>query len=195
MQPSPARKLILLGFVASLLAVVAAAFAVLMKDSFDRQVQFELFDQSGAQVSAQDFAGKYLLAFFGFTHCPQICPTQMSRVSAIVDALGGRISQTSIVPVFISVDPERDTIARVRDYVSRFHPAFIGLTGPQFQVARTLKSFRSILPPAPKTAASNYDVPHTAVIYLIGPDGRLLTHLPGDSGTTESLARIREAVL
>ncbi len=194
MVPTTIQKTGLLGFVAVLLLVASTAFAVLIKVDLDPRVRFELTNQHGHHVSEQDFAGRYALAYFGFTHCLQTCPAQMTKVSAIVDALGGSLGGLPIVPVFLSVDPERDTVARVREYVHRFHPDFVGLTGERSDLARAASSFRSALAPR-AGAGAGFEIAHPAVLYLVGPDNRLLTHVDFSASTTESLARIREAVL
>lgn len=194
MKPSILQQAFLLCVVTVLLLVASTAFAVLMTVDFGRQVRFELTDQHGRRVSARDFSGKYALAYFGFTHCPKICPTQMTKISFIVDALDGQLSGVPIVPVFLSVDPERDTVPRVREYIGRFHPSFVGLTGQRAEIARAASSFQSVLPPR-RYGSADYQVTHPAVIYLVGPDGRLVTHIPYAASTTDGLALIHEAVL
>ena len=193
MKPSTIQQAYLLGLVVALLLAASTAFAVLMTVDLDRRVSFDLTDHDGRRVSHRDLSGKYALVYFGFTHCPKICPTQMTKISSIVDTLGGRLAGVPVVPVFLSVDPERDTVRRVREYVSRFHPAFVGLTGHRVEIARAASSFRSVLPP-PNDGSADYEVAHQSVIYLVGPDGRVVAHIPYAAGMADSLARIKEVV-
>ena len=176
-----------------LVFAASATFAVLSTDSFDRRIRFELTGDDGMRVSEADFHGKYALVFFGFTHCPMICPTQMAKITAIVESLDGRLAGKPLVPVFISIDPARDTVDRVGKYVDRFHPAFVGLTGHRIEIARAARSFRTTLPPSARDPATNYDIAHPAILYLVSPEGNLLAHVPYGVGATEGAARLREA--
>lgn len=194
MAPTTLQKICLQGFIVTLLLAASTTFAVLMKVDLDPRVDFELTNQHGRRMSEADFEGKYALAYFGFTHCAAICPAQMTKVSAIVNALGGRLDELPVVPVFLSVDPERDSVARVREYVGRFHPDFVGLTGERSELERAASSFRSALAPK-ESGGAGYQVAHPAVLYLVGPDSRLLAHIPFAASTADSLARIRELVL
>ena len=98
---------------------------------------FTLVDQTGKTVTDQDFRGRYMLVFFGFTHCPDICPAELQVMSAALDALGPKAD--SVVPIFITLDPERDTQAAMAAYVKNFGPRFVGLTGSSEQIAAAAK--------------------------------------------------------
>ena len=142
---------------------------------------FSLTDHDGAPRTDADFRGRYLLVYFGYTACPDLCPLGLTTLSAALDLLGG--AADPIQPLFISVDPARDTVARMRVFVGRFHPRLIGLTGSEAEVgaaARAYKVFRrKVIPPDEDPA--DYLVNHTPITYLMGPDGRFLTLFPHDT--------------
>lgn len=148
---------------------------------------FTLVDTAGRTVSSDDLKGKFLLIFFGFTFCPDICPTELQTVGHALDMLGARAER--ITPVFITVDPARDTPAAMKDYVTAFHPRMVGLTGTRAQTDAAAKAFRVYYrignPSQP--GAMDYLVDHTSFLYLIGPDGDLRAVLRGGTGA-ESLA-------
>ena len=133
---------------------------------------FELVDHTGRPVSAANFAGKFMLIYFGFTHCPDVCPTELQVMANAMDVLGA--DNARVVPVFITVDPERDTPAQLKDYVAAFHPAMVGLTGAPDQVAAVAKAYKVYFSKQPNAGApDDYQVDHTSFVYLMGPDGGL----------------------
>ena len=135
---------------------------------------FQLIDHNGKAVSEADFAGKFMLIYFGFTHCPDFCPTELAVMGNAVDALGTEGAR--VVPIFITVDPERDTSEHIKDYVAAFHPRMIGLTGSLAQiesVAKTYKVYFKKQPGPGGDGADDYQVDHTVFVYLMGPDGTL----------------------
>ncbi|GMH09719.1 hypothetical protein Nepgr_011560 [Nepenthes gracilis] len=129
---------------------------------------FNLVDHDGKNVTDRDFLGKWTLIYFGFTHCPDICPDELQKLAAAVDKIKGK-SGIEIVPVFISVDPERDNVEQVNDYVKEFHPKLIGLTGNPDEIRKVARAYRVYYM---KTAeeGSDYLVDHSIVMYLMGPD-------------------------
>ncbi len=133
-----------------------------------RQLSFT--DHTGRAVSECDYAGKYQLIFFGYTHCPDVCPTDLQVLARAVDALGP--AGAAVRPIFISFDPARDTPPVLAEYVANFHPRLIGLTGTRAQISAAAKAYRVI---AEKTGESadgkDYLIDHTAQTYLIGPTG------------------------
>ena len=132
---------------------------------------FHLEDQNGRPVSDQDMKGRPFLVFFGFTHCPDVCPTTLFDISEVLKQLGQDADRTGAL--FITVDPERDTPTVLKDYLSNFDPHMRGLTGDPAAVAAALKAYRVY---AKKVALSDgdYTMDHTAVVYLMDKDGRFV---------------------
>ncbi len=138
---------------------------------------FTLVNHKGETVTEKDFLGKYMLVFFGYTYCPDVCPTALSDMAAVLDMLGEEKAQ-KVVPVFISVDPARDTPEHLAEYVSFFHPRTVGLTGTEEQIKAVAREYRVYYrknDPAGNDP-QDYLVDHTSIIYLMGPDGKLVTH-------------------
>jgi cytochrome oxidase Cu insertion factor (SCO1/SenC/PrrC family) len=136
---------------------------------------FELTDQDGKRVNSADFAGKYMLVVFGYTYCPDICPSELQVVSAALDELGPAAER--IKPVFVTVDPGRDTPQVMKDYVANFHPGFVGLTGSEEDIAKVAKAYRVYYRKVDPTGPDiPYLMDHTTLVYLMGPDGNYVTH-------------------
>ncbi|MEY8828834.1 SCO family protein [Sedimentitalea sp. XS_ASV28] len=137
----------------------------------DVRSEFSLINHTGRDVTEADFSDRWQLVFFGFTHCPDICPTTLAYMASALDILGERADQ--VAPLFITVDPARDTVHVMAEYVSAFHPRLIGLTGSEAQVAEAAASFRTWYERAEdKSAPDGYLMAHAGYIYLMGPDGR-----------------------
>ncbi|HJT42884.1 MAG TPA: SCO family protein [Rhizomicrobium sp.] len=142
---------------------------------------FRLTDQNGKTVTDTDFRGRYMLIFFGYSFCPDICPTTMGVAAQALETLGGRANR--VVPIFITTDPERDTPQVLGEYMKAFGPNFIGLTGSPAAIQEVGKKFRVYavkkpLDPA-KGLAGGYSVDHSSVLYLMGPDGKLVSFYDG----------------
>ncbi len=152
---------------------------------------FELVDHTGRVVTQADFAGDFMLVYFGFTSCPDICPTAMQAVAEALDDLGG--DATRVRPVLITVDPERDTPAVLADYVANFHPRLVGLTGTPEQVAAAARAYKVYYAKAP-SEEGDYVMDHSAILYLMGPDGRYIRHFTHGDGADEIAAALREAL-
>lgn len=154
---------------------------------------FTLVDQHGKTVTDRDFRGRYMLVFFGFTHCPDICPAELQVISASLDDLGSKAEE--VVPIFVTLDPERDTPEVMADYVKNFGSRFVGLTGSPEEIAEAAKAYRVAFSKFDNKGADsndNYSIDHSAFVYLMGPDGEYITHF--NYGTpaakmTESLRR------
>lgn len=131
---------------------------------------FTLTDQDGRTVTERDFPG-WKLIYFGFTYCPAICPTELQKVSLILKTLGERGEK--IQPLFISVDPERDTPAVLKGYVPMFHPRLKGLTGTPEQIEAVKASWRVYAAKVQEPNANDYTVDHSSFLYLMAPDGSL----------------------
>ena len=135
---------------------------------------FSLIDQTGKRVTDQDFRGRYLLVYFGYTFCPDVCPAGLQVISAALDQLGP--AGDAITPVFITIDPARDTPAKMAEYVKSFHPRLIGLTGSPAEVAAAIKTYRVYAKMVPdEKRPSDYTMDHSSVVYLMGPQGDLVT--------------------
>lgn len=135
----------------------------------ERARAFTLSDGEGRDVSLGDFRGRVVLMFFGFTHCPDVCPTELYRLSQLMKALGKDASAVQVL--FISLDPERDSSAMLRDYAAAFHPGFLGLTGTRQQIDALAASF--YVAHVKVGPQENYTIDHSAVTYVIDPQGRL----------------------
>ena len=132
---------------------------------------YALTDQDGQPRTSTDFRGKYQMVYFGYTFCPDVCPTTLAVMSAALDKMG--IDQSRIVPVFITIDPDRDTPAVLKKYMAAFGPRFVGLTGKPDEIADVEKEFRVYARKQP-LAGGKYGMDHSSVIYLMGPDGKLV---------------------
>ncbi|KAI4353378.1 hypothetical protein L6164_002335 [Bauhinia variegata] len=145
---------------------------------------FNLINHDGKRVTEKSFLGKWTIIYFGFTHCPDICPDELLKLAAAVDKIKEKAG-IEILPVFISVDPERDTVEQVREYVKVFHPKLIGLTGSMDEIKNVARAYRVYYM---KTAEenSNYLVDHSIIMYLMGPDMEFLKFF-GKNNDVDSL--------
>jgi cytochrome oxidase Cu insertion factor (SCO1/SenC/PrrC family) len=138
---------------------------------------FSLVDQNGMRRTDTDFRGKYMLVFFGYTYCPDVCPTTLAVESEALGKLGARASQ--VVPIFITVDPKRDTPQKLKPYLASFGPNFVGLTGSDAEIAEAAQRYRVYYQAhidGRTDAAEGYSVDHTGNIYLMGPDGKFVSY-------------------
>src|SRR5690349_21422798 len=133
---------------------------------------FQLTDQNGKTVTDKDLKGKPTLIFFGYTHCPDVCPTSLFEISEVMRALGKDASRVNAV--FMSVDPERDTPAIMKDYLSSFDPHLEGLSGDPAEVEKVIKSYRVYAKKIPGKDG-DYTMDHTALIYLMDRDGKFVS--------------------
>lgn len=153
---------------------------------------FTLVDQNGRTVTAGDFRGRFMLLYFGYTYCPDVCPTTLTTMADAIDILDG--DGESIVPIFITVDPERDTPEHLKMYVNYFHPRLVGLTGTPQSVGAAARAYRIYYAKAPQGAAAgdDYLMDHSSGIYLMGPDGAFRAHFDHGTGAEAMAKRIRE---
>ncbi len=145
---------------------------------------FTLTDQNGRRVSDRDFAGRYRLVYFGFTFCPDVCPVDMQVIGAGLRRFEAEAPARAarIQPVFISVDPARDTPGVLRTFVAAFHPRFVGLTGSEEEIARTARAYGVFYERAPAGTGGGYNVNHSRMIVLYGPEGQPIAIVPHDRG-------------
>ncbi len=143
---------------------------------------FALRQDNGRVVTERDFRGRYLLIYFGYTHCADICPMTLSAVADALDVLGGRAAD--LQPIFITVDPRRDTPAIARAYAGKFSPRILGLSGSPAQIDAVESRYRvsSAVMDTPAANTPDYAMSHTAVLFLMGPDGRYLAAFSGLKG-------------
>ena len=150
---------------------------------------FTLVDQTGKSVTEQDYAGRHLLVMFGFTHCPDICPTALQVMAGTLDALGPKAEK--VAPLFITVDPGRDTPDIMKGYVAAFHPKIQGLTGSEAQVAAVTRTYRVFAQRVEDAGSPDgYTMDHSALIYLMDPSGRYVMHFRHNTSPDEIASRI-----
>jgi protein SCO1/2 len=136
---------------------------------------FSLVGAEGKPVTDRDFRGRYMLIFFGFTHCPDICPAELQVIAQALEQLGDKAKM--VVPIFITLDPERDTPDAMANYVKSFGPNFVGLTGSPEAIAAAAKAYRVAYSKVEnKESPGDYSVDHSALVYLMDPEGRYVTH-------------------
>lgn len=157
---------------------------------------FTLTDQNGRRVSDAAFAGKYRLVYFGYTFCPDVCPTDMAtlgaglrRFEASDPALAARVQ-----PIFITVDPARDTPVVLRQFVSQFHPRFIGLTGSEHEISQVARAYRIFHERVAPVTGDGYLVNHSQMAVLYGPQGEPIAIVPHDQGPAGIAAELERWV-
>ena len=151
---------------------------------------FEMLDHRGKAVTEQALLGRYALIYFGYTGCPDVCPTELNTMSQAIDTLPAA-QAARIRPVFVTVDPERDTVDVLSAYVTAFHPRMIGLTGTAEQVAAIKKTYRVYSRSLEKDDDGFYLVDHSTFIFLIGPDGRFIELMRPQLSIEEMADRLR----
>nr|WP_245759297.1 SCO family protein [Tranquillimonas alkanivorans] len=154
-------------------------------------MEFKLTDHEGRTVGPETLIGKPTLAFFGFTFCPDVCPTTLSDISGWLDALGEDAERLNVV--FITVDPERDTAEIMEDYVAYFHPAIRGWTGPENQIARAAEGFRATYEKVP-AENGGYTMNHTASVFLFDAAGDFVSTIDYHEPREFAVPKIRRAM-
>jgi protein SCO1 len=149
---------------------------------------FELIDHQGTLRKREEFRGKLLIVYFGYMFCPDICPTDLQVIAQAVDQLGP--AGNAVQPLFITIDPERDSPERMAGYVPLFHPRLIGLTGSPGDIRRITDGYKVYFAKVPEVSMSTYVLDHSAFIYLVDTEGRYAGFLP--PGTTAD--RLVEAI-
>jgi protein SCO1 len=195
MNPRSVRILLVLG---AFLTGLVLCFAVIVLVSEQTPMRpavaaiggpFRLTDQDGRTVTDQDQKGRPFLVFFGFTHCPEICPTTLFEISEILRKLGPDADRTRAL--FITVDPERDTPKALKDYLSSFDAHMVGLTGDADAIAAVAKSYRVIYRKVPLDQG-DYTMDHTAIVYLMDKQGRFVSPFSLRRTTEASAAELRK---
>lgn len=155
---------------------------------------FSLTNQDGKAVTETSWPGQYLLVFFGFTHCPDVCPTGLGKMAEALEALPAE-TLVQVQPLFITLDPARDTASQLKEYVKLFHSRLIGLTGTQEQIDAVIKAYRVY---AQKQVIDgddkNYMVNHSSYTYLVAPDGKVIDAYSHDITGADMAAKIKASV-
>jgi cytochrome oxidase Cu insertion factor (SCO1/SenC/PrrC family) len=151
---------------------------------------FELVDQTGRKRTDSDFRGKFLIVYFGYTYCPDVCPTDLMEIGLALDKLGE--DGAKVQPLFISVDPERDTPSVLADYVSMFNSRIVGLTGTPAQIRAAADAYKAYYAKVYPKKTDVYLIDHTGFIYLMGPAGEYLGFFPPGTSADRMVEVIRQ---
>ncbi len=151
---------------------------------------FELIDGDGRTVTERNFRGRHMLVYFGYTFCPDVCPTTLFNASQALDGIGPALA-SKVQLVFVSIDPERDTPGVVKDYAGHFHPGTVGLTGTPGQVAAAARAFRIYYRKADPDEDGGYLVDHSSILFLMDGDGRYVTHFTHEATADDMAAALK----
>lgn len=155
---------------------------------------FTLTDHTGKRVTEKDFEGKYMLIYFGYTFCPDVCPTSLSIISDALDQLSGE-ELDKLTPVFVSVDHERDTPEVLASYVPHFHEKLVGLTGSAEEIKSAAKVFKAFYAKVNEDDPDgNYLMDHSSTTYLMGPDGAFVMHFNHGTPPADMAKRLAEVL-
>eukprot|EP01113_Clastostelium_recurvatum_P046223 TRINITY_DN8063_c0_g1_i1.p1 TRINITY_DN8063_c0_g1~~TRINITY_DN8063_c0_g1_i1.p1 ORF type:complete len:302 (+),score=63.48 TRINITY_DN8063_c0_g1_i1:2-907(+) len=165
---------------------------------------FSLVDHNGRPTTDSDYRGSFMLLYFGFTHCPDICPAELQKMAGIMNRLEKVGFHKLVQPVFITIDPWRDSVSQVRDYVKEFHPSIIGLTGSPGAVTKVCKAYRvyvsksGVVNEAKEKEDEDYLVDHSIILYLMGPDGKFIEFysktVDEEQAAEKIIGQIRKAI-
>jgi protein SCO1/2 len=197
----PRRAIVIFAALVLLLAAGAGGFLLMNRQLSQNGATgvalvggpFSLVNQDGKRVTEKDFLGKYMLVFFGYTYCPDVCPTELQVMTAALDAMGPEAEK--IQPVFVSVDPQRDTPEVLKAYVENFGPRLVGLTGSADEIASVAKAYRVYYAKSgDKDSADAYLMDHSSIVYLMGPDGRFVKHFPYSTDAQKLSSELKETL-
>jgi protein SCO1 len=155
--------------------------------------RFQLTDHFGQEVSDEDFLGRFLLIFFGFTHCKVVCPENLTKLSRAIELMGPAAEK--VQALYVSVDPCRDKPDVMRRFLEERFPSFLGLTGEKDGIDRMKSLYKVYAKREEAGPDGDYDVPHSAMTFLMGPDGHYLTHFADVVSAERIAARVSELVL
>lgn len=195
----PTRHLAMIG-VAALIAVLGLCAGLGVRNRLETPpavannsvTAFSLVDQDGHPVTEATYRGRWLLVFFGFTRCPDVCPTSMLYAADLLKSLGPDREKLQIA--FVTIDPERDTPAALKDYLANFDARIVGLSGTPAQVAAAAKAFSVYYAKRPLEGQNDYAMDHSTAFYLVDPQGSLLRALALQRGADDMTDDLREAM-
>jgi protein SCO1/2 len=153
---------------------------------------FTLTDPAGKRVALADFKGKLVLLYFGYATCPDVCPTDLAQIGLALRALGAAAEE--VQPIFVTLDPRRDTPAVLREYATVFHPRFVSLTGSEEEVRRVATDFKVFFEKVPRPGTSNYAIDHTAYTFLLDREGKFVILFPPGTEAGRMAEMLREQV-
>ncbi len=154
---------------------------------------FALIDQAGKQRQDTDFRGKYMLVYFGYSYCPDICPAALSAITESLNQLGTKAEQ--VQPIFITLDPERDNVAQLATYTQNFHPRLVALTGSADQIKQATTAYRVYATKAASDGTTTeYLLDHSSIIYLMDRQGRFVAHFNHATPPAEISAKLRQLI-
>jgi len=154
---------------------------------------FTLLDQNGTRRSLSDFRGKLVLLYFGYAYCPDVCPTDLMAMGQLIRSLGR--DGEELQPVFITLDPQRDTREVLRDYVAAFHPRFVALSGTEEEIRRVATSYKVSFEKVRPSGAATYLIDHTAYVFLLDRQGRFATLFPPGTPAERMAVMVREQLV
>ena len=190
------RAAIATGIATGIATAAAAAFAALLWSGLPAARAatiggpFQLTDHTGKAVTEDSFDDRYLLIYFGYAYCPDVCPTELLIIGQAIDELGDLADE--VQPLFITVDPARDTVEMLADYVPSFHPRMVGLTGSEEQIGAAAKAYRVYYRLNDPDEDGAYLVDHTSYIYFMDPDGDYVTHFVYGQGPEKMAELMRK---
>jgi protein SCO1 len=154
---------------------------------------FSLVDHTGKRVTDKDFRGRYMLVFFGFTFCPDVCPAGLQVMTAALERIGAKAER--VTPLFITIDPERDTPGQLAQYVKSFHPRLVGLTGTPAEIQAAASAYRVFHKKVKdEKSTSDYTMAHTSIIYLMDTAGEFVTHFTHATPVETMVASLARAL-
>jgi protein SCO1/2 len=192
-----APRLAIAGLVVAVLLIGSATTLLITgngrQSATDIGGPFVLIDGDHKTITSEDFRGKFMLVYFGYTFCPDVCPTTLNEIAEAMDKLGPVAAR--VQPIFITVDPKRDTPDVIKQYTASFSPTLLGLTGTPEQVAKVAKEYRVYYAehrtgPGP----NDYSMDHSSIIYLMGPDGQFIEPIPADQTAAALASDLKKAV-
>jgi cytochrome oxidase Cu insertion factor (SCO1/SenC/PrrC family) len=154
---------------------------------------FRLTDQRGERVAAKDFQGQWMLVYFGYTFCPDICPMTLANMTAALDELSEGAAE-QIVPIFITVDPKRDTVEQLAEYAPLFDERLVALTGTDAEIKAAARAYKVYFSKAEGSGEDDYLMDHSGFVYLMGPDGKYRAHFSHNTPVEELARRLEEEV-